>query len=123
MRNDVQFKSADDYFDSLPESLLLKLLELKSYILEAAPHAIELINYNIPAYALIKGGKRDKQIMIAGYEKHVGFYPTPSIISKFAKELSPYKSGKGSVQFPLNEPLPKDLIIAMVRTRMEELNI
>ncbi|MCW1966492.1 MAG: hypothetical protein KIH69_000045 [Anaerolineae bacterium] len=59
--------------------------------------------------------------MIAGYAKHVGFYPAPQTIEHFTAELSEYKSAKGSVQFPLNKPLPKDLIIRMVRWRKEML--
>ena len=76
-----------------------------------------MMNYNIPAFALIEGGKRDQQIMIAGYKKHLGFYPHPSAIENFLDELKVYKVGKGSVQFPVSKPLPKDLIIKMVNYR------
>jgi len=95
------------------------LLELKECILKVAPNATELINYNILAYSLIKGGKREQQIMIAGYKKHVGFYPHPTTMEKFESELSGFKKGKGSVQFPLDKPLPKDLIEKMVAYRMK----
>lgn len=60
--------------------------------------------------------------MIAGYKTHVGFYPHPTTIEKFDSKLSDYKKGKGSVQFPLNKPLPKKLIESMVKYRMELLN-
>lgn len=78
-----------------------------------------MFNYNIPAFALIENGKREQQIMIAGYKTYVGLYPHPTTIEKFSKELSQYKKGKGSVQFPLNEPIPRELVIRMVKYRKE----
>lgn len=118
MRYDPTFTTAEAYFAAQPSQTLPQLLALRACILEAAPQAEERINYNIPAYALIPGGKRDQQILIAGYERHVGFYPTPAVISHFAAELAGYKQGKGSVQFPLDQPLPRDLILRMVRFRL-----
>jgi len=118
----VEFKTVDEYFDSQPENAREALLELKDCILKAEPNATELLNYNIPAYALVKNGKRDQQIMIAGYKKHVGLYPHPTTMEKFDSELSEYKRAKGSVQFPLNKPLPKELIIRMVKYRKGLLN-
>ncbi|WP_194766299.1 iron chaperone [Tamlana sp. I1] len=118
MSEKVAFKTVDEYFNSQPENSRKALLELKACILKAAPYATELLNYNIPAYALVKHGKREQQIMIAGYKNHVGFYPHPSTIEKFDSELSAFKRAKGSVQFPLNKPLPKDLIVRMVKYRM-----
>ena len=112
------FNSVAEYFDAQPELTKQALLELKECILKAEPKATELFNYNIPAYALIEGGKREQQIIIAGYKKHVGLYPHPTTIEKFDRELSAYKKGKGSVQFPLDKPLPKDLIIKMIKYRM-----
>ncbi len=67
-------------------------------------------------------GKRVEQIMIAGYKKHVGLYPHPTTMEKLDTELSAYKQAKGSVQFPLDKPLPKELIEKMIRYRMELLN-
>ena len=75
------------------------------------------MNYNIPAFALIKGGKREQQIMIAGYKKHVGFYPHSTTMEYFWDQLDGYKKAKGSIQFPLSQPLPKELIIKMVKYR------
>ncbi len=94
------------------------LEELRSLILRAAPDAVQTFNYAIPAFALVPGGKRDQQIMMAGFKKHVGLYPHPDVIEHFSEELRPYKSGKGSVQFPLDRPLPADLIVRMVRYRL-----
>lgn len=117
-----QYTSVAEYFEAQPESTKQALVQLKECILQVVPKAIELINYNIPAYALIEGGKREEQIMIAGYMKMVGFYPHPTTMEKFDKELTAYKKGKGSVQFPLEKPLPIELIIKMVEYRYNLLN-
>lgn len=121
VNNTKVFVSAEEYFNSQPENTKTVLLELKECILKAKPDALELINYNIPAYSLIEGGKREEQIMIAGYSNHVGLYPHPTTIEKFSKELSGYKKGKGSVQFSLDKPLPKSLIVRMIKYRSGKL--
>ena len=119
MNDSYKFKSVKEYFNTQPDNTRQALIELRKCIFEAAPDAIEMLNYNIPAYALVKGGKRDQQIMIAGYKKHIGLYPHPIVVEKFGNELDEYKKGKGSVQFPLDNPLPKDLIKRMVQYRIE----
>jgi len=116
------YETVDDYIEDQPEATKKTLASLKDCILAAVPDAIEMFNYGIPAFALIKNGKRDQQIMMAGYEKHVGLYPHPTTMEKFADELKGYKKGKGSVQFPINEPLPRELIIEMVRWRKKTIN-
>lgn len=116
MKNDI-----DEYISKQPEKTQIVLQELRAIILSAVPDATELLNYNISAFALVKGEKRDKQMMIAGYKNHVGFYPNPSVIQKFEKEILYYKFAKGSIQFPLNKPLPKELIIRMVNYRLAEI--
>ena len=113
------FKSVEDYFNSYPINTKKALLEMKECILKMVPNAVELFNYNIPSYTLIEGGKREEQIMIAGYKNAVGFYPHPTTIEKFDLELSSFKKGKGSVQFPLDKPLPIELILEMVKYRLE----
>lgn len=122
MSETTQYNSVVEYINAQPEQTKKALLELKDCILKVAPNATELLNYNIPAYALVKDGKREQQIMIAGYKKHVGLYPHPTTMEKFEPELTEYKRGKGSVQFPLDKPLPKDLIIKMIKYRKELLN-
>jgi uncharacterized protein YdhG (YjbR/CyaY superfamily) len=121
MNSKKTYKSVAEYIDDQNEDTRKALLEVKACIAEAAPDAEELFNYDIPAFALVKKGKRDQQILIAGYEKHVGFYPHPDIIDLFKNELSAYKMGKGSVQFPNGKAIPKELIIRMVRKRLEML--
>lgn len=114
-------KTIDEYIEQQPEKTQQVLRELRKIILEAAPDASELINYEIPAFALTKEGKRDQQIMIAGYKNHVGLYPNPATIEQFEHELKDYKHSKGAVQFPISQPLPKDLIIRMVTYRQQQL--
>lgn len=121
MGKNEQFKTVEDYIESQPEDTKIALVALRSCILEAAPDATEMFNYGIPAFALVPGGTREQQIMIAGYKKHVGLYPHPTVMEHFDKELAAYKKGKGSVQFPLNEELPKELIVRMVKYRLKML--
>ena len=118
MSDTNNFKSVEAYFNAQPEKTKQALIELKECILKVVPNATELFNYNIPGYALVEDGKREQQIMIAGYKKHVGLYPHPTTMEKFDSELSEFKKGKGSVQFPLDKPLPKELIESMVQYRM-----
>lgn len=119
MSGTIQYSSVEEYRNDQPDQTKTALLQLKELILEVEPNATELLNYNIPAYALIKNGKREQQIMIAGYKNHVGLYPHPTTMEKFEPELKEYKRGKGSVQFPLDKPLPKDLITRMIKFRKE----
>lgn len=115
------FKTIDDYIAHQPEEAREKLKELRSIIKEAAPDAVEVLNYKVPSFTLVPDGKRDQQIMMAAYARFIGFYPFPTTMVHFKDELKDYKQGKGSVQFPLNKPLPKDLIIRMVKFRKEEI--
>lgn len=111
----------DAYIDAQPNETQRALRELRALIHQAAPGATELMNYGIPAFALVPGGKRDQQIMIAGYKKHVGFYPHPDVIAAFGAKLTAYTSAKGSVQFPLDQAIPKALVIEMVKHRLAHL--
>lgn len=115
------FRTIDDYIDNQPKEAQKILQELRRIIKEAVPDAIEILNYKVPSFTLVPGAKRDQQIMMAGYAKFVGFYPFPTTMAEFSDELNDYKQGKGSVQFPFNKPLPKDLIIRMVKFRKEEI--
>lgn len=119
MSKTAQYASVSDYWNSQSDRTKQALKELRGCILKVVPHAGELLNYNILAYSLVENGKREQQIMIAGYKNHVGLYPHPTTMEKFKSELNEYKTGKGSVQFRLDKPLPKDLIERMVKYRKE----
>ena len=92
------------------------LEELRALIKASAPDATETISYAIPTFDL--NGKH--LVHFAGYARHVGLYPVPSGLEAFKEDLKPYKSGKGSVQFPLSQPLPTDLIRRIVEFRVTE---
>jgi uncharacterized protein YdhG (YjbR/CyaY superfamily) len=108
--------STDAYIASFPKEVQQLLKQVRSTIKEAAPKAEELISYGMRAYKL--NGR--PLVYFAGYEHHIGFYPTPSAILAFKKELSIYKSAKGSVQFPLDKPMPVQLIKKMVKHKVAE---
>lgn len=114
-------KEVDKYISNLPRDVQQALEELRLCIWHAAPNVSELMNYKIPAFSLVEGGKRDQQIMIAGFSKHVGFYPSPAVIEAFSDRLGEYKFAKGSIQFPLNKPVPKELVVEMVKYRLSHL--
>ncbi len=105
-----------EYIDSFPEEVRVLLRQMRDAVIENAPGAEESFAYNMPAYKL--NGR--PLVYFAGFKRHIGFYATPSGHSEFAKELSQYKQGKGSVRFPLGRPLPLDLIVRIVRFRVNE---
>jgi uncharacterized protein YdhG (YjbR/CyaY superfamily) len=109
-------KTIDEYIAGFPEETRAVLQEMRTIIAAAAPDAIETMSYAIPTFDL--HGRH--LVHFAGYESHIGFYPAPSGIAAFKDELKPFKSAKGSVQFPLDRPLPADLIRRMVAFRVEE---
>ena len=121
MGGKLKFKTVDEYIESQPNNTKKTLSALREIIKKAVPDAAELFNYEMPAYALVEGGKRDKQIMIAGYKNFVGFYTGTGILENFSDELTGYKVGKASVQFPNNQPLPEDLIVKIIRFKKENL--
>ena len=89
--------------------------KLRTTIRKAAPDAAEIISYQIPTFAL-----KGNLVHFTAYKKHIGFYPTPTGIEVFKKELSAYEGAKGSVRFPLDKPIPFDLISKIVRFRVKE---
>lgn len=113
----VNFKTVDEYIalQALETQVLLK--QLRQCIKKAAPKAEEEIAYQMPGYKLGR-----PLVYFAAYKNHIGFYPTPSGIVAFAKELSPYKTSKGAVQFPIDEKLPLTLITQIVKYRVKENN-
>src|SRR4029079_10443108 len=107
----------DEYIAGFPPETQRILQELRSLIREHAPDATETISYAMAAFDL----NGQHLVFFAGYPQHVGFYPIPSGMDAFKEELSRYKTGKGSVQFPLEEPLPHDLIRRIVEFRVAEI--
>ena len=110
-----QFKTIDEYINMFPEDVQRILNELRQTIREVAPDAEETINYQIPTFTL-----NGNLVHFAAFPNHIGFYPTPSGMEAFKKELSGYKGAKGSVQFPINERLPLPLIRRIVEYRVKE---
>ena len=109
------FSSIDEYISTMPEATQKILETLRTTIKAAAPDAREKISYQMPTFDL-----KGNLVHFAAFEKHIGFYPAPSGIEAFKDELSIYKGAKGSVQFPINEPLPLDLITKIVKFRVVE---
>lgn len=110
--------TVEAYIRAFPADVQVILETIRQTIREVAPDAVESIAYGMPAYKL--AGK--PLVYFGGYKNHIGLYATPTGHSAFAEELSTYKQGKGSVQFPLNEPMPLDLIARIVRFRVSEIN-
>lgn len=108
--------TTDEYIAGFPDDIQLILNKIRAIIKQTAPEAEESIAYGMPAYKL--EGK--VLVYFAGFKNHIGFYATPSGHTEFAKELSKYKQGKGSVQFPLNQPIPYELIAQIVEFRVFE---
>ena len=107
--------TVENYIAGFPPSVQQLLQQMRTTIREAAPEAEEAISYGMPAYKL-----KGNLVYFAGYAKHIGFYATPTGHQAFEKELSVYKQGKGSVQFPVDQPLPLKLIARIVRFRVKE---
>jgi uncharacterized protein YdhG (YjbR/CyaY superfamily) len=111
-----QFESMDEYIAAAPEHVRPILEEMRQTIHEAAPEAVEAIAYQIPTFRL--DGRN--LVHFAAFRNHIGFYPTSSGIAAFEGELSPYGTSRGTVRFPLGEPIPYDLVRRIVAFRVSE---
>ena len=111
----TKFKTVDEYFSAFPPSTRKILQEVRRTIKQAAPQAEELISYNMPAFKW-----HGTLVYYAAYKKHIGFYPMPSALKAFQKEIAKYENSKGAVQFPIDQPMPVDLITKMVKFRVKE---
>jgi uncharacterized protein YdhG (YjbR/CyaY superfamily) len=111
------FKNTDEYIATFPKEVQTILKQVRATIKKAAPKAEETISYGMPAFML-----NGPLVYFAGYKNHVGFYALPSGHENFKKELSVYKQGRGSVQFPIDEPMPLSLISKIVKFRIKENN-
>jgi uncharacterized protein YdhG (YjbR/CyaY superfamily) len=108
-------KTIDEYVTSFPEDVQAVLQEIRRTIRECAPKAEETISYRIPTFKL-----HGNLVHFAAFKDHIGFFPTSSARAAFPEELSKYKGGKGTIQFPLDEPIPYELIRKIVRYRVKE---
>ncbi|KWX78959.1 hypothetical protein AMQ84_07945 [Paenibacillus riograndensis] len=111
----ITYESIDDYITQTPPEIREKLEAVRKVIHEAAPEAEEKISYQMPTFFL-----HGNLVHFAAFKKHIGLYPAPSGIEAFQEELAQYKGAKGSVQFPLDKPLPLDLISRIVKFRAAE---
>ena len=111
----VRFENFTQYAKSFPKPVSVLLKQLYQIIREEVPEAIPVISYNMPAFKL-----EGILVYFAGYKNHIGFYPMASTIKNFSKEMAIFKSAKGSVQFPITQPLPEPLIRKMIQFRLNE---
>lgn len=111
----MTYYTTDEYITCFPKETQIILEELRATIKKAAPDATEKISYQMPTFDL-----NGNLVHFAAYEKHIGFYPAPSGITAFEDELKIYKFAKGSVQFPIEQPLPLDLVSRIVAFRVKE---
>jgi uncharacterized protein YdhG (YjbR/CyaY superfamily) len=114
MKND--YKDIDGYIRTFPENVQLLLKQIRKTINQAAPGAVESISYGMPAFKT----NRKPLVYFAAFKNHIGFYATPTGHKEFEKELSKYKQGKGSVQFPIDKPMPLKLISEITKFRVKE---
>jgi uncharacterized protein YdhG (YjbR/CyaY superfamily) len=108
-------KNIDEYTAGFPEEVQAILEKLRATIRASAPDAEETISYQIPTFTL-----KGNLVHFAAYKKHIGFYPTSTGIEKFKNELSAFEGAKGSVKFPLDKPIPFDLVSKIVKFRVKE---
>ena len=108
-------ETIDEYIGAFSKDVRSKLESIRRAVKEEAPDAKEVISYGMPAFKLNR-----VLVYFAAQQKHIGFYPTASGISAFEEELSQFKHSKGAVQFPIDEPVPLELVRKMVRFRVKE---
>lgn len=110
-----RFETIDEYIATFPRNVQDILQELRQTIQDSAPNAKEAISYQMPTFKL-----NGNLVHFAAFKNHIGFYPTSSAISHLKKELSRYEVSKGTIRFPINEPIPFDLIRKIVKYRVKE---
>ena len=115
MNSKAKYNSVPEYIDNQPENTKSHLIKIRKAILNAAPNAIEIISYGMPAYKV-----HTVLVYFAANKNHIGFYPTATPIEVFEKELKLYKTSKGAIQFPLNKEIPIKLVEKIVQFRINE---
>jgi len=114
-KSESKCQSVDEYISGFPKNVQEKLKSIRMIIKNAAPEALETISYQMPAYKL-----NGILLYFAGYKNHIGFYPLASAIKAFKSKIENYNYSKGSIQFPIDEKLPKDLIEEIAEYRVAE---
>jgi uncharacterized protein YdhG (YjbR/CyaY superfamily) len=110
-----EFQSIDDYIDTFPDDVRGRLKQIRATIKAAAPDATEKISYRMPTFFL-----HGNLVHFAAFKNHIGFYPTASGVANFTTELAAYQTSKGAIQFPLDQPIPFDLVTRIVQFRVLE---
>jgi len=110
-----KIKNIDEYIADFPKEIQILLEQIRSHIKTIVPEAEEVISYGMPAFRF-----HGILVYFAAFKNHIGFYPTASGIAAFKEQISGYKNSKGAVQFPIDKPLPMDLIKKIVEYRVEE---
>jgi uncharacterized protein YdhG (YjbR/CyaY superfamily) len=114
-RTKQSFKTIDEYISTFPPDVQEILEALRQTTRKAAPDAVEAISYRMPTFKL-----HGNLVYFAAFKNHIGFYPVPSGIEAFAEELAPYRAGKGTIRFPMDQPIPFDLVTRIVQYRVQE---
>jgi len=110
-----KFKNIDNYIADFPEDVQIILEKVRATVQQAAPKAKETIKYGMPTFVL-----NGNLVHFAAFKNHIGFYPAPTGIDAFIKELEVFRTGKGTIQFPIGKPIPFNLITKVVKFRVEE---
>ncbi len=112
-----KFETIDEYIESFPENVQSVLEKLRATVQEAAPEAVQSISYDMPTFKL----NGERLVYFSAWKNHIGFYSIPRGNEAFRKEVSPYEGEKGSLRFPLEKPIPYDLVKKIVMFRMKEI--
>lgn len=115
MKSKINYKTIEEYIAIFPKEIQEVLYKLKRTIKKEAPDAEEAISYQMPTFKL-----KGNLVHFAAFKNHIGFFPTPSAIVAFKKELSGYETSKGTIRFPLEKPMPYDLVKKIVKYRVKE---
>jgi len=105
----------DEYIAGFPDDVQVALKQVRAAVRKAAPKAEEAIKYAMPGFVL-----HSNLVFFSAFKKHIGFYSVPTGKAEFKKDFAPYKTGRGSIQFPLNEPMPLKLITKIVKYRVKQ---
>ncbi len=109
------FATINEYISEFPEEIRFKLEQIRETIQQAAPEAKEAVRYGMPTFVL-----NGNLVHFAAYKNHIGFYPAPSGIDAYLDELAVYRTGKGTIQFPIDQPIPFNLVKKVVEFRVNE---